>query len=387
MLRQCQSDAAWSDLFDNQEKLEMYSRSRQLLLKSSACCYLQKEWSLVFTSSQRHFQYFSVSSTLHPPVRQAGVLDSGDYTLRPTLLDANAPYRAFITRTQSDPPSYTPAMNVQNNGVKTILPYYQSLFTKFFSSCHCALEHWSSVARYLKVPDVPLPPTKPTSLGRSTSLEFVPDSVWASGDVHLNVLTRFAYNCRGLPLTPADRQAVDDLVRMGTPVFGVVEYPHHDHRDTVPNRCPDSPEAAAAAAAEYFAAMKKWDRAECRIWDILVNLIAMIVLSVKLHHAFCLLAKFVRLMCGLPAQAYKVPKFYYKYEFGEAIKIYVNEDDGPMASSSKADDDNWENEGDYDLNPTPHLDTKQEAEAKALFFKRGPGEEEGKWLQHEASPH
>ncbi|KAF9503823.1 hypothetical protein BS47DRAFT_1369258 [Hydnum rufescens UP504] len=66
-------DATWSDLFNNQEKLEMYSRSRQLLLKPSACCYLQKEWSLVFTSSQRHFQYFGISSTLHPLfIKQAG---------------------------------------------------------------------------------------------------------------------------------------------------------------------------------------------------------------------------------------------------------------------------------------------------------------------------
>ncbi|KAF9502666.1 hypothetical protein BS47DRAFT_1370104, partial [Hydnum rufescens UP504] len=338
-----------------------------------------------------------------------------------------------------DPPSYTPAMNVQNNGVKMILPYYQSLFTKFFSSCHCALEHWSSVARYLKVLDVPLPPMKPTSLGCSTSLEFIPDSVWASGDVHLNVLTRFAYNCRGyteyvmhlainhiartynldlpvfgiddrqvgavyrLPLTPVDCQAVDDLVRMGTPVFGVVEYPHRDRRDTVPDRCPDSPEAAAAAAAEYFAAMKNTRSigSSGRIWDILVNLIAMIVLSVKLHRAFCLLAKFARLMWSLYGLPWSWPvaccpgiqgaKVLLQIRIREAIKIYVNEDDGPMASSSKAvgdnmedhgfniyddimgnpydeDDDNWENEGDYDLNPTPHLDAKQEAEAKALVL-------------------
>ncbi|KAF9503057.1 hypothetical protein BS47DRAFT_1402795 [Hydnum rufescens UP504] len=206
-------DAAWSDLFDNREKLENVFKKPTLNMNhlvdaASACCYLQKEWSLVFTSSQRHFQYFGVSSTLHPPVRQAG---------------------SWI---QLDPPSYTPAMNVQNNGVKTILPYYQSLFTKFFSSCHCALEHWSSVARYLKVPDVPLPPTKPTSLGRSTSLEF-------------GMLNTAVYR---LPLTPADRQAVDDLVRMGTPVFGVVEYLHRDRRDTVPDRCPTLPKAAAAAA-------------------------------------------------------------------------------------------------------------------------------------------
>jgi hypothetical protein len=160
-----------------------------------ACCYLQKEWSLVFTSSQRHFQYFSISLTPHPPVHQAGVLDSSDYTLRPTLLDANTPYHAFITCTKSDPPSYTPVMNVRNNGVKMILPYYQLLFTKVFSLCHCALEHWSSVTRHFKVPDVPLPPMKPTSLGHSTLLEFVPDSVWVNGTVHLNILTRFAYNC------------------------------------------------------------------------------------------------------------------------------------------------------------------------------------------------
>ncbi|KAF9510552.1 hypothetical protein BS47DRAFT_1395866 [Hydnum rufescens UP504] len=384
---------------------------------ASACCYLQKEWSLVFTSSQRHFQYFGVSSTLHPPVRQAGVLDSGDYTLRPTLLDANAPYRAFITRTQSDPPSYTPAMNVQNNRVKTILPYYQSLFTKFFSLCHCALEHWSSVTRYLKVLDVPLPPMKPTSLGHSTSLEFIPDSVWASGDVHLNVLTRFAYDCQGyaeymmhlaidhvartynldlpvfgiddqrvgavyrLPLTPADRQAVDDLVRMGTPVFGVVEYPHRDHHDTVPNRCPDSPEAAAAAAAEYFAAMKKWDEQNVDVAEYIIHV------EVPLVHVQHPVNWFIRPHLGYPgeldrndrplceaashilpageicetdvvalrdflgrgpwpaAQAYKVPKFYYKYEFGEAIKIYVNEDNGPMASSSKVVGDNMEDHG------------------------------------------
>ncbi|KAF9509725.1 hypothetical protein BS47DRAFT_1365020 [Hydnum rufescens UP504] len=97
------------------------------------------------------------------------------------------------------------------------------------------------------------------------------------------------------------------------------------------------------------------------------------------------------------AQAYKVPKFYYKYEFGEVIKIYVNEDDSPMASSSKAvgnnmedhgfniyddimgnpydeDNNNWENEGDYDLNPTPHLDAKQEAEAKALVLTAESGD-------------
>ncbi|KAF9509822.1 hypothetical protein BS47DRAFT_1396560 [Hydnum rufescens UP504] len=126
------------------------------------------------------------------------------------------------------------------------------------------------------------------------------------------------------------------------------------------------------------------------------------------------------------AQAYKVPKFYYKYEFGEAIKIYVNEDDGPMASSLKVvgnnmedhgfniyddimgnpydeDDDNWENEGDYDLNPTPHLDTKQEAEAKALVLtaesgdgtaksqitkvlQDAQGKKRGEMAQREASP-
>ncbi|KAF9509943.1 hypothetical protein BS47DRAFT_1364933 [Hydnum rufescens UP504] len=294
----------------------------------------------------------------------------------------------------------------------------------------------------------PFPLRNQTSLGRSTSLEFVPDSVWASGDVHLNVLTRFAYNCRGyaeyvmhlaidhiartynldlpvfgiddrrvgavyhLPLTPADRQAVDDLVRMGTPVFGVVEYLHRDHRDTVPDCCPDSPEAAAAAVAEYFAAMKKWDKQNVDVAEPHLGYPGELDRNDRplCEAASCVLpageicetdvvALWDFLGCGLwpAAQAYKVPKFYYKYEFGEAIKIYVNEDDSPMASSSKVvgdnmedhgfniyddimgnpydkDNDNWENEGDYDLNPTPHLDAKQEAEAKALVLAAESGD-------------
>ncbi|KAF9503335.1 hypothetical protein BS47DRAFT_1402507 [Hydnum rufescens UP504] len=208
-----------------------------------------------------------------------------------------------------------------------------------------------------------------------------------------------------LPLTPADHQAVDDLVQMGTPVFGVVEYPHHDHRDTVPNHCPNSPEAATAAAAEYFAAMKKWDKQNVNVAEYIIHV------EVPLVHVQHPVNWFIRLHLGYPgeldcndrplceaascilpagkicetdvvtlqdflgcgpwpaAQTYKVPKFYYKYKFGEAIKIYVNEDDGPMASSSKA-----ENEGDYDLNPTPHLDTKQEAEAKALVLTAKSGD-------------
>ncbi|KAF9503851.1 hypothetical protein BS47DRAFT_1369227 [Hydnum rufescens UP504] len=346
-------DAAWSDLFDNREKLKTRS--------GHWCSQVAKGTSNISASPQHSTPLF---------VKQGSWI-------------------------QLDPPSYTPAMNVQNNGVKMILPYYQSLFTKFFSLCHCALEHWSSVARYLKVPDVPLPPTKPTSLGRSTSLEFVPDSIWA--------------------------------------IFGVVEYLHCDHRDTVPDRCPDSPKAAAAAAAKYFAAMKKWDEQNVDVAEYIVHV------EVPLVHVQHPVNWFIRPHLGYPgeldrndhplceaascilpagkicktdvvalrdflgrglwpaAQAYKVPKFYYKYEFGEVIKIYVNEDNGPMASSSKAvgdnmedhgfniyddimgnpydeDDDNWENKGDYDLNPTPHLDAKQEAEAKALVLTAESGD-------------
>ncbi|KAF9502644.1 hypothetical protein BS47DRAFT_1403317, partial [Hydnum rufescens UP504] len=332
-----------------------------------------------------------------------------------------------------------------------ILPYYQSLFTKFFSLCCCALEHWSSVTRYLKVLDVPLPPTKPTSLGRSTSLEFIPDSVWASGDVHLNVLTRFAYDCRGyaeyvmhlaidhiactynldLPVFGIDDQQVGAVYRLPlTPADWSI---HINRRDTVPNCCPDSPEAATAAAAEYFAAMKKWDEQNVDVTEYIVHI------EVPLVHVQHPVNWFIRLHLGYPgeldhndrplceaashilpageicetdvvalwdflgcgpwpaAQAYKVPKFYYKYEFREVIKIYVNEDDGPMASSSKVvgdnmedhcfniyndimgnpydeDDNNWENEGDYNLNPTPHLDAKQEAEAKALVLTAKSGD-------------
>jgi hypothetical protein len=67
-------------------------------------------------------------------------------------------------------------------------------------------------------------------------------------------------------------------------------------------------------------------------------------------------------------------------------KIYANEDDGPTASSSKVvddnimgnpyneDHDNWENVGEYDLNPTPHLDAKQEAEVKALILAAKSGD-------------
>ncbi|KAF9511895.1 hypothetical protein BS47DRAFT_1363535 [Hydnum rufescens UP504] len=200
-------NTTWSDLFNNQGKLETYSRSQQLLLKSLACCYLQKEWSLVFTSSQRHFQYFSVSSTLHPPVHQAGVLDS---------------------------------------------------------------------------------------------------------------------------------------------VFGVMEYPHHNCHDTVPDHCPDSPKAAAAAAAKYFAAMKKWDEQNVDVTEYIVHV------EVPLVHVQHPVNWFIRPHLGYPgeldhndhplceaascilpageicetdvvalwdflghgpwpaAQAYKVPKFYYK---------------------------------------------------------------------------
>ncbi|KAF9506131.1 hypothetical protein BS47DRAFT_1399730 [Hydnum rufescens UP504] len=256
-------DAAWSDLFDNREKLETYSRSRQLLLKPKGTSNISV-----------------VSSTLHPPVRQAGVLDSGDYTLRPTLLDANAPYRAFITRTQSDPPSYTPAMNVQNNRVKTILPYYQSLFTKFFSSCRCALEHWSSVARYLKVPDVPLPPTKPTSLGRSTRSNSYP--------------------------TPFGQGTAEYVMHLAIDHMILCEWVHQslvswsiridDRRDTVPDRCPDSPEAAAAAAAEYFAAMKKWDEQNVDVAEYIVHV------EVPLVHVQHPVNWFIRPHLGYPGE-------------------------------------------------------------------------------------
>ncbi|KAF9510546.1 hypothetical protein BS47DRAFT_1395860 [Hydnum rufescens UP504] len=51
--------------------------------------------------------------------------------------------------------------------------------------------------------------------------------------------------------------------------------------------------------------------------------------------------------------------------------------DDIMGNPYNEDDNNWENEGDYNLNPTPHLDTKQEAEAKALVLaaKSGDGTE------------
>ncbi|KAF9518705.1 hypothetical protein BS47DRAFT_1388865 [Hydnum rufescens UP504] len=236
-----------------------------------------------------------------------------------------------------------------------------------------------------------------------------------------------------LPLTPADHQAVDDLVRMGTPVFGVMEYPHHDHHDIVPNHCPNSPKAAAAAASKYFAAMKKWEDQNINVTEHIIHV------EVPLAHVQHPNNWFIRPHLGYPGesdhndrplceaawhvltpgeicetdvvalwdflghglwpagQAYKVPKFYYKYKFGESIKIYVNEDEGPMASSSKAvadnmddhgfniyddimgnpyneDDKYWENEGEYDLNPTPHLDAKQEAEAKALVLAAESGD-------------
>ncbi|KAF9510269.1 hypothetical protein BS47DRAFT_1396114 [Hydnum rufescens UP504] len=236
-----------------------------------------------------------------------------------------------------------------------------------------------------------------------------------------------------LPLGPADRQAVDDLVRMGTPVFGVMEYPHRDHCDIVPDHCPNSPEAATAAASKYFAAMKKWEDQNINVTEHIVHV------EVPLAHVQHPNNWFIRPHLGYPGesdcndrplceaawrvltpgeicetdvvalrdflgcgpwpagQAYKVPKFYYKYEFGESIKIYVNEDEGPTASSSKAvvdnmddhgfniyddimgnpyneDDEYWENEGEYDLNPTPHLDAKQEAEAKALVLTAESGD-------------
>ncbi|KAF9504879.1 hypothetical protein BS47DRAFT_1368484 [Hydnum rufescens UP504] len=128
------------------------------------------------------------------------------------------------------------------------------------------------VHKYLKVPDVPLPPTKPTSLGCSTSLEFIPNSIWA--------------NC----------QAVDDLVRMGTPVFGVMEYLHCDHHDTVPDHCPDSPKAATAAVAKYFAAMKKWDEQNVDVAKYIIHI------EVPLVHVQHLVNWFIRPHLGYPGE-------------------------------------------------------------------------------------
>ncbi|KAF9518594.1 hypothetical protein BS47DRAFT_1388991 [Hydnum rufescens UP504] len=307
------SDRIWADLFDTVDSWEKYSQNRASqtdLRPLLRIYYVQKEWTLVFSNSQRHFQFlgFPTSPNMgHAPHNQAllpkptkwplrprGTLEPHDYTLRPNMLDPSTPYRPYIYRLKSDPPPYVSAMCSMNDGIKTPLPYYKELYRRFFADSFTIARDWEIIAEAWKVPGIPPLPTKPHGLEKQYSVQLIEDFIWENPELSLNLLVNYAYDNRGFaeyvmhicfdhlartyklelpsfgvddrwvgaiyrfPLDPDVGSVVDDMIRRGVPVFGVQEYLSWVRRDIIPNRTPESPEASAAADAESAAAMKQW---------------------------------------------------------------------------------------------------------------------------------
>ncbi|KAF9503193.1 hypothetical protein BS47DRAFT_1402646 [Hydnum rufescens UP504] len=416
------SDRIWADLFDTVDSWEKYSQNLRPLLR---IYYVQKEWTLVFSNSQRHFQFlgFPTSPNMgHAPHNQAllpkptkwplcphGTLEPHDYTLRPNMLDPSTPYRPYIYRLKSDPPPYVSTMD------------------------------WEIIAEAWKVPGIPPLPTKPHGLEKQYSVQLIEDFIWENPELSLNLLMNYAYDNRGFaeyvmhicfnhlarwaiyrfPLDPDVGSVVDDMIRRGVPVFGVQEYPSRVCRDIIPNCTPESPEASAAADAESAAAMKQWKVDRLQVEEHVVHV------EIPLIHVSCPDPWHIRPHEGYPgesshddeehslsyiashmfgandmcethvailrdllgpgpwpsAQTYVVPGFRWVYEYGERIKVYDNEEDDPTFSApkpaaSKFDDtyDGHDEDDDYRREPSP-LDPGQENAMKALISAAENGDD------------
>ncbi|KAF9506334.1 hypothetical protein BS47DRAFT_1367443 [Hydnum rufescens UP504] len=372
------SDRIWADLFDTVDSWEKYSQNLRPLLR---IYYVQKEWTLVFSNSQRHFQFlgFPTSPNMgHAPHNQAllpkptkwplrphGTLEPHDYTLRPNMLDPSTPYRPYIYRLKSDPPPYVSAMCSMNDGIKTPLPYYKELYRRFFVDSFTIARDWEIIAEAWKVLGIPPLPTKPHGLEKQYSVQLIEDFIWENPELSLNLLVNYAYDNRGFaeyvgaiycfPLDPDVGSVVDDMIRRGVPVFGVQEYPS---------------QASAAADAESAAVMKQWKVDRLQVEERVT---------------------------------YVVLGFRWVYEYGERIKVYDNKEDDPTfsapkpaASSGVGDDDRMDifgaimgnpfdtefddtydghdEDDDYRREPSP-LDPGEENAAKALISAAENGDD------------
>ncbi|KAF9502619.1 hypothetical protein BS47DRAFT_1370139, partial [Hydnum rufescens UP504] len=175
--------------------------------------YVQKEWTLVFSNSQWHFQFlgFPTSPNMgHAPHNQVllpkptkwplcprGTLEPHDYTLRPNMLNPSTPYHPYIYCLKSDPPPYVSAMCSMNYGIKTPLPYYKELYQRFFVDSFTIARDWEIIAEAWKVPGIPPLPTKPHGLEKQYSVQLIEDFIWENLELSLNLLVNYAYNNRG----------------------------------------------------------------------------------------------------------------------------------------------------------------------------------------------
>ncbi|KAF9506323.1 hypothetical protein BS47DRAFT_1367466 [Hydnum rufescens UP504] len=314
------SDRIWADLFNTVDSWEKHSQncaSQSDLRPLLQIYYGQKEWTLVFSNSQWHFQFlgFPTSPNMgHAPHNQAllpkptkwplcphGTLEPHDYTLWPNMLNPLTPYHPYIYRLKSDLPPYVSAMCSMNDGIKTPLPYYKELYQQFFTDSFTISRDWEIIAEAWKVPGIPPLPTKPHGLEKQYSVQLIEDFIWENLELSLNLLMNYAYNNRGFakyncqagvddqwvgaiycfPFDPDVGSMVDDMIQQGVPVFGVQEYPSWVHHDIIPNRTPKSPEVSAAADAESAAAMKQWKVDRLQVEEHVVHV------EIPLIHVSC----------------------------------------------------------------------------------------------------
>ncbi|KAF9502588.1 hypothetical protein BS47DRAFT_1370164, partial [Hydnum rufescens UP504] len=200
-------DRIWADLFDTVDSWEKYSQncaSQTDLRPLLRIYYVQKEWTLVFSNSQRHFQFLGFPTSpnmghaphnqaLLPkptkwPLRPCGTLEPHDYTLWPNMLDPSTPYRPYIYHLKSDPPPYVSAMCSMNDGIKTPLPYYKELYRRFFADSFTIARDWEIIAEAWKVPGIPPLPTKPHGLEKQYSVQLIEDFIWENPELSLNLL-------------------------------------------------------------------------------------------------------------------------------------------------------------------------------------------------------
>ncbi|KAF9514342.1 hypothetical protein BS47DRAFT_1361848 [Hydnum rufescens UP504] len=315
------SDRIWADLFNTVDSWEKYSQncaSQMDLRPLLWIYYIQKEWTLVFSNSQQHFQFlgFPTSPNMgHAPHNQVllpkptkwplhphGTLEPHDYTLRPNMLDPSTPYCPYIYRLKSDLPPYVSTMCSMNDGIKTPLPYYKELYQQFFADFFTIARDWEIIAEAWKVPGIPPLPTKPHGLEKQYSVQLIEDFIWENLELSLNLLMNYAYDNRGfaeyvmhicfdhlactykleLLSFGVDDRWVGAIYHFALdPDVGSMECPSQVHCDIIPNRTPESPEASAAADAESAAAMKEWKVDRLQVEEHVVHV------EIPLIHVLC----------------------------------------------------------------------------------------------------
>ncbi|KAF9510127.1 hypothetical protein BS47DRAFT_1364752 [Hydnum rufescens UP504] len=372
--------------FDTVDSWEKYSQNRASqtdLRPLLRIYYIQKEWTLVFSNSQRHFQFlgFPTSPNMgHAPHNQAllpkptkwplrprGTLEPHDYTLWPNMLDPSTPYRPYIYRLKSD----------------RLLMSPQYSFT--------IARDWEIIAEAWKVPGIPPLPTKPHGLEKQYSVQLIEDFIWENPELSLNLLVNYAYNNRGfaeyimhicfdhlartykleLPSFGVDDRRVGAIYRfpLDPDVGSVVD-------DMIRQRCTSlwcSGVSVPAADAESAAVMKQWkvDRlqVEERVVHVEIPLIhvsrpnpwhirphegypgesscddeehSLSYIASRMFGANDMCETHVAILHDLlgpgpwpSAQTYVVLGFRWVYEYGERIKVYDNEEDDPTFSTPK----------------------------------------------------